>query len=109
MLRTKNTVHIVYRCAHHAVTAASSGDRSPLPDLPPGEAPEPILTFMENTYKTGRARATFDAGSPLLLTPYIEEKKIEEARKAAYVDPDYLLPDMDSYAGYLTVSSFFFV
>lgn len=75
-----------------------------LPDLPPGEAPEPILTFMERTYKTGRARAAFDAGSPLLLTPYIEEKKLDEARKAAYVDSDYLLPDMDSYAGYLTVN-----
>lgn len=62
---------------------------------------------MERTYKIGRARATFDAGSPLLLTPYIEEKKLEEARKAAYVDPEYLLPDMDSYAGYLTVSVYF--
>ncbi|KAF9413217.1 hypothetical protein HW555_008497 [Spodoptera exigua] len=88
-------------CAHQAVWGVEDGS---LPDLPPGEAPEPILTFMERTYKTGRARAAFDAGSPLLLTPYIEQKKLEEARKAAYVDPEYLLPDMDSYAGYLTVN-----
>ncbi|XP_050563983.1 venom serine carboxypeptidase-like [Spodoptera frugiperda] len=92
---------VLLTCAHQAVW----GDEDvSLPDLPPGEAPEPILTFMERTYKTGRARAAFDAGSPLLLTPYIEEKKLDEARKAAYVDSDYLLPDMDSYAGYLTVN-----
>lgn len=58
---------------------------------------------MEKTYKTGRGRAAYDAGSPLLLTPYIEEKKLQEAREAAYVDPAYLLPGIDSYAGYLTV------
>uniref|UniRef100_A0A2A4K0P1 Carboxypeptidase n=1 Tax=Heliothis virescens TaxID=7102 RepID=A0A2A4K0P1_HELVI len=91
---------LLLTCLHQALTA----DRSPLPDLPPGEAPEPILTFMERTYKTGRGRTSYDAGSPLLLTPYIEEKKLDEARKAAYVDPDYLLPGMDSYAGYLTVN-----
>lgn len=78
-------------------------DRSPLPDLPPGEAPEPILRFMERTYKSARAKMSYDAGSPLLLTSYIEQKKIEEARAAAAVDSDYLLPDMESYAGYLTV------
>lgn len=90
------------RCVNHAL----SGERTsvPLPDLPPGEAPEPILTFMERTYAAGRGRTTFDAGSPLLLTPYIEENKLKEAREAAYVDPAYLLPGMDSYAGYLTVS-----
>ncbi|XP_026753233.2 venom serine carboxypeptidase-like [Galleria mellonella] len=80
-----------------------SGKSSP-PELPYDEAPDPILSFMERTYTTGRARATFEAGSPLLLTPFIEEKKLKEAREAAYVDPDYLLPDMDSYAGYLTVN-----
>ncbi|KAF9804223.1 hypothetical protein SFRURICE_020651 [Spodoptera frugiperda] len=92
---------VLLTCALQAVW----GDEDvSLPDLPPGEAPEPILTFMERTYKTGRARAAFDAGSPLLLTPYIEEKKLDEARKAAFVDSEYLLPDMDSYAGYLTVN-----
>nr|XP_021185926.2 venom serine carboxypeptidase [Helicoverpa armigera] len=91
---------VLLTCLHQGLTA----DRSPLPDLPPGEAPEPILTFMERTYKTGRGRTSYDAGSPLLLTPYIEEKKLDEARKAAYVDPEYLLPGMDSYAGYLTVN-----
>ncbi|KAJ8729198.1 hypothetical protein PYW08_000779 [Mythimna loreyi] len=95
---------VLLTCLSHAMTAVSSGERSPLPDLPPGEAPETILTFMERIYKVGRGRASYDAGSPLLLTPYIEEKKIEEARRAAYVDPEYLLPGMDSYAGYLTVN-----
>lgn len=80
------------------------GDRLTLPDLPPGEAPEPILTFLERTYIPGRGRVAYDAGSPLLLSPLIEQKKIEEARKAAFVDPVFLLPDMESYAGYLTVS-----
>ncbi|XP_028155892.1 venom serine carboxypeptidase-like [Ostrinia furnacalis] len=85
-------------------TSQVLGGESLLPDLPPGEAPEPILTFMERTYKSSRAKSGFDAGSPLLLTPYIEQNKLEEARKAAKVDSDYLLPDMDSYAGYLTVN-----
>ncbi|XP_050670566.1 venom serine carboxypeptidase-like [Leptidea sinapis] len=75
-----------------------------LPELPPGEAPEPILTFMERTYRSGRGRAGYDAGEPLLLSPLIEDNKLEEARKAAYIDPDQLLPGMDSYAGYLTVN-----
>lgn len=74
------------------------------PDLPPGEAPEPILTFMERTYAAGRGRTTSDAGSPLILTPFIEEKKLKEAREAAAVDDTYMLPGMESYAGYLTVS-----
>lgn len=91
------TVIFINRCAH---TVLGEGP----PDLPSGENSEPILTFMERTYKAGRARATYDAGEPLLLTPFIEEKKLKEGRKAAAVDSDYLLPDMDSYAGYLTVS-----
>lgn len=64
---------------------------------------------MERTYRPGRSRTGFDAGEPLLLTPLIEAKKIEEARRAAYVDPDSVLPGMDSYAGYLTVSLVKFV
>lgn len=87
-------------CIHQVLCS----ERSPLPELPPGEAPEPILTFMEKTYKTGRGRASFDSGSPLLLTPFIDDNKVEEARDAARVDSDYLLPDMESYAGYLTVN-----
>ncbi|KAL4712960.1 hypothetical protein ACJJTC_012030 [Scirpophaga incertulas] len=79
-------------------------EKGALPDLPPGEATEPILKFFENTYKTGRGRTGFDAGAPLLLTPLVEQNKLEEAREAAIVDSDYLLPDMDSYAGYLTVN-----
>ncbi|XP_045459162.1 venom serine carboxypeptidase-like [Melitaea cinxia] len=79
-------------------------DQYSLPELPPGEAPEPIVTFMERTYRPARSRTGFDAGEPLLLTPLIEAKKIEEARRAAYVDPDSVLPGMDSYAGYLTVN-----
>ncbi|CAG9566581.1 unnamed protein product [Danaus chrysippus] len=90
------------RLTHNAL----GSDRYDLPELPPGEAPEPILSFMEHTYRLGRGRATHDgdAGEPLLLTPLIEDNKIEEARAAAYVNPDYLLPGMDSYAGYLTVN-----
>ncbi|CAH2104272.1 unnamed protein product [Euphydryas editha] len=87
-------------CIQHSLTL----DPYSLPELPPGEAPEPIVTFMERTYQPGRSRIGFDAGEPLLLTPLIEEKKIEEARRAAYVDPDSVLPGMDSYAGYLTVN-----
>ncbi|CAH4013171.1 unnamed protein product [Pieris brassicae] len=82
----------------------STTDLYSLPELPPGEAPEPIISFMEKTYAFGRGRMAYDAGEPLLLTPLIEEKKLEEARKAAYVEPDYLLPGMESYAGYLTVN-----
>ncbi|KAJ2953879.1 hypothetical protein O0L34_g1507 [Tuta absoluta] len=91
----------VLLCSHEAF---STDTDYTLPDLPPGEAPDPILSFMERTYKPGRGRAGFEAGDPVLLTPYIDRKELEEARKAAYVDPDYLLPDMDSYAGYLTVN-----
>lgn len=59
---------------------------------------------MEKTYRFGRGRTAFDAGEPLLLSPMIEENRLEEARKAAYIETEYLLPDMQSYAGYLTVS-----
>lgn len=61
---------------------------------------------MEQTYKTRRSKSGSDAGDPLLLTPLLEQGKLEEAREAARVDSDYLLPDMDSFAGYLTVSVF---
>ncbi|XP_063358225.1 venom serine carboxypeptidase-like [Cydia amplana] len=86
------------------VCAASCSDRFSLPELPPGEAPDRILKFMEETYKTGRGKSASEAGEPLLLTPLIEQNKLEEAREAAKVDSDYILPDMDSYAGYLTVN-----
>lgn len=63
---------------------------------------------MERIYRTPRGRQGSEAaGTPLLLTPFIEENKLEEARNAAKVDSDYLLPDMDSYAGYLTVCCYF--
>ncbi|XP_038209246.1 venom serine carboxypeptidase-like [Zerene cesonia] len=75
-----------------------------LPELPPGEAPEPIVTFMEETYRSGRGKTTHDAGEPLLLTPMIDANNLEEARNAARVDGEYILPDMESYAGYLTVN-----
>lgn len=39
--------------------------------------------------------------NPLILTPLIESGKIEEARKLALVPP--LLPNLTSYAGFLTV------
>ncbi|XP_039764570.1 venom serine carboxypeptidase-like [Pararge aegeria] len=91
---------ILFTCIHNVLTA----DRYSLPELPPGEAPEPILTFMERAYQPGRSRAGFEGGEPLLLTPLIEANKLEEARRAAYVDSDYILPDMESYAGYLTVN-----
>lgn len=74
-----------------------------LPDFQ-GKAPDTILNFMERVYTGGRARTAIDAGDRLLLTPLIENNRLEDAREAAYVNPDYLLPDMDSYAGYLTVS-----
>lgn len=86
------------------ITAALGNEIPSLPSLKDGEAPEPILKFMESTYITGRARSSFDAGTPLLLTPYIESRRFDEAKEAAKVDSDYLLPDMDSYAGYLTVN-----
>lgn len=66
------------------------------------------MSFMEKTYRPGRARSSYDAGEPLLLTPLIEAQKLEEARKAAFVEPEYLLPGMTSYAGYLTVSFIYF-
>ncbi|XP_072937065.1 venom serine carboxypeptidase-like [Epargyreus clarus] len=87
-------------CGHQVL----SSDRHSLPELPPGEAPEPIVSFMERTYTSGKARFAHDAGEPLLLTPFIEENRLEDARKAAFVDLDYMLPDMESYAGYLTVN-----
>ncbi|XP_034951298.1 venom serine carboxypeptidase [Chelonus insularis] len=44
-----------------------------------------------------------DAGSPLFLTPYIKDGKIDEARKQATVQHPQML-DVGSYAGYLTVN-----
>lgn len=91
-----------FRCS-----AALSYERSVLPEPPPGEAPEPIRTFIEQIYQGPQGRAGFEAGEPLLLTPLIDQKKLKEAREAAACPSDQLLPDMDSYAGYLTVSRLF--
>ncbi|KAL4712950.1 hypothetical protein ACJJTC_012020 [Scirpophaga incertulas] len=57
------------------------------------------------------SRSDIDVGSPLLLTPYIEQNKLEDAREAAAVDPEVLTPGcgskhncIDSYSGFLTVN-----
>ncbi|CAK1544220.1 unnamed protein product [Leptosia nina] len=44
-----------------------------------------------------------DNGTALILTPYIERKQIEEARKTSKVDPK-LLSGVESYSGYFTVN-----
>jgi vitellogenic carboxypeptidase-like protein len=45
-----------------------------------------------------------DVGEPLFLTPLIEANKLDEARQAARVGPLPNTPDVESYAGYLTVN-----
>ncbi|KAM3964764.1 venom serine carboxypeptidase [Aphomia sociella] len=44
-----------------------------------------------------------DNGTALILTPYIEEGRIEEARNACAVDP-HLFLGLKSYSGYFTVN-----
>ncbi|XP_066156894.1 vitellogenic carboxypeptidase-like [Euwallacea fornicatus] len=45
-----------------------------------------------------------DVGEPLILTPYLEEGKIEEAQKAAKVEHSSF-GNIESYAGYFTVDA----
>lgn len=44
-----------------------------------------------------------DNGTALILTPYLEEGRVLEARKASVVDPDLFL-GVKSYSGYFTVN-----
>ncbi|XP_034840879.1 venom serine carboxypeptidase-like [Maniola hyperantus] len=63
--------------------------------------------LLERTYVSGYEGApASDAqcGEPLILTPYIQQNKTCEARRAAYVDSKHFIPGVDSYAGYLTVN-----
>ncbi|XP_066250446.1 vitellogenic carboxypeptidase-like [Euwallacea similis] len=64
--------------------------------------------FFRNLYKdTGRllsAPVGDDVGEPLILTPYLEEGKIEEAQKAAKVEHSSF-GNIESYAGYFTVDA----
>ncbi|XP_069669042.1 venom serine carboxypeptidase-like [Periplaneta americana] len=48
-----------------------------------------------------------DAGSKLMLTPYIESGNIDEARNLAAVKGEPFPADIPSYAGYLTVNKQF--
>ena len=48
-----------------------------------------------------------DVGSPLLLTPYIEDNRIEEAREASKVSLKELNDIAPSYTGYFTVDKQF--
>lgn len=47
-----------------------------------------------------------DAGEPLFLTPLIESNRIDEARKAAAVNPELFL-NVQSYSGFFTVDKAF--
>lgn len=51
--------------------------------------------------KRSEKRTSEDAGEPLLLSPYIDSGKIEEARKLAEVPA--MLPGVTSYSGFITV------
>ncbi|KAL4712805.1 hypothetical protein ACJJTC_011875 [Scirpophaga incertulas] len=68
---------------------------------------EPIRAIIQKTYNIRSrpvARSDIDVGPPLILTSYIEQNKLAEAREAAAVDSKYLLPGIDSYSGYFTVN-----
>ncbi|XP_045763413.1 venom serine carboxypeptidase-like [Maniola jurtina] len=62
--------------------------------------------LLERTYVSdyeGAPAGDVDCGQPLILTPYIQQNKTDEARRAAHVDSKHFVPGVDSYAGYLTV------
>lgn len=48
-----------------------------------------------------------NSGERLLLTPYLNRGKIEEARKVAKVGPGLLNEEIPSYSGYLTIDKNF--
>ncbi|VEN46927.1 unnamed protein product [Callosobruchus maculatus] len=48
-----------------------------------------------------------DVGKPLILTPLLEQNKIDEARKAATVSLGGVASQVESYAGYFTVNKRF--
>uniref|UniRef100_A0A673GZT9 Probable serine carboxypeptidase CPVL n=1 Tax=Sinocyclocheilus rhinocerous TaxID=307959 RepID=A0A673GZT9_9TELE len=59
--------------------------------------------FCRKSHRVSGSRFGVDPGKPLMLTPYLEEGKIEEAKKLSLVGP---LPgaNVKSYSGYLTVN-----
>ncbi|KTF88903.1 hypothetical protein cypCar_00030797 [Cyprinus carpio] len=59
--------------------------------------------FCRKSHRVSGTRFGVDPGKPLMLTPYLEEGKIEEAKKLSLVGP---LPgaSVKSYSGYLTVN-----
>ncbi|RXN33407.1 putative serine carboxypeptidase CPVL [Labeo rohita] len=59
--------------------------------------------FCRKSHRVSGSRFGVDPGKPLMLTPYLEAGKIEEAKKLSLVGP---LPgaDVKSYSGYLTVN-----
>lgn len=64
---------------------------------------DPHWPFIESAYNARYDLPGEDVGEPLILTPYIKEQKLMEARQAARVNDTVLLPGIESYAGYLTV------
>uniref|UniRef100_A0A8C1A8R8 Probable serine carboxypeptidase CPVL n=2 Tax=Cyprinus carpio TaxID=7962 RepID=A0A8C1A8R8_CYPCA len=59
--------------------------------------------FCRKSHRVSGSRFGVDPGKPLMLTPYLEEGRIEEAKKLSLVGP---LPgaSVKSYSGYLTVN-----
>lgn len=43
----------------------------------------------------------------LILTPYLKNGKVEEAKKLSYVNMDSIIENITSYAGYITVDETF--
>ncbi|KAL4712861.1 hypothetical protein ACJJTC_011931 [Scirpophaga incertulas] len=60
-------------------------------------------TYMPSRRNVERVYSDVEVGTPLFLTPYIEQNKLEEAREAAAVDCE-LYRGLDSYSGFLTVN-----
>nr|CAH7750800.1 unnamed protein product [Callosobruchus chinensis] len=67
-----------------------------------------ILATVEaypSRYKSEEAKyENDDVGEPLILTPFLESGKIDEARSAAKVSLGGVAKDVESYSGYFTVN-----
>ncbi|XP_022189329.2 venom serine carboxypeptidase [Nilaparvata lugens] len=65
-----------------------------------------ILRYSEHLNKLGvNVKANGDLGEPLMLSPYIENGKLEEGRRKAAVPP--FSGQVKSYAGFITVNKTF--
>ncbi|XP_023950004.1 venom serine carboxypeptidase-like [Bicyclus anynana] len=84
--KNHTTGSVLKKCGHANVSDNEIGENEVVEEEVPCEVTEKV-----------------DNGTALILTPYIENGQLKEARKASKVDPEIFL-GYESYSGFLTVN-----